>query len=63
MHINWLELHSLACYRSLSTRENKSEHPSSSGQPVGGRIYQPHGGTDSNSLSLLAVDFLAVGFE
>ena len=35
---------SLACYRSLYTREDKSEHPSLSGQAVGGSIYQPQGG-------------------
>ena len=57
MHINWLELRAAWLARSLYTKEEKSEHPSLSGQPFSDGIYQPHGGTCSDSLSLLAVQF------
>ena len=54
---------SLACYRSLYTREDKYEYLYLSGQPVGGSIYKTTGGTRSNSLSLLAVQFWQWAFE
>lgn len=54
---------SLACYRSLYTREDTSEHPNSPEQPVGGSIYQPHGGHPFQQPVSLGSSVLAVGFE